>query len=315
MGAVEVMILPTGGLATYGEGDGGTGQARLDLAIAAWLEAKTGRSGSQKTARAYSDVLQGFRAAIVAAGADLDSQPTALALAAQRWAGRGAPAATTYNQRLAILSSFYSYAVKHDLLAANPIALVERRPVQAYAAAAPLTPAEVKARLAEIPKHTVAGLRDYALLAIALHTGRRLAEIAAMVYGNVRQLNDGRVAVTFPHCKGGKVMRDTLPLAVSRSLMAYLYQLHGAALGTLEAAAPVWVSLQQLGRHARPCLDHAGNAADLREVAGYVEVSRATSHLRPRPGRYWREGAGHSDSVGPRLATDYWPLPRRPPRR
>src|SRR5262249_27616218 len=81
--------------------------APLDLAIAAWLHAKTGRTGSARTARAYADTLAAFRAAALAAGADLDGEARALGLLAQAWAGDGDPAPATFNQRLAVVSSFY----------------------------------------------------------------------------------------------------------------------------------------------------------------------------------------------------------------
>src|SRR4051812_13963951 len=86
--------------------------APLDLAIAAWLHAKTGRTGSQRTVRAYADTLASFRAAVPAAGPDLDGEARALALLAQAWAASGDPAPATFNQRLAVVSSFYRYAYR-----------------------------------------------------------------------------------------------------------------------------------------------------------------------------------------------------------
>src|SRR4051794_38653161 len=90
--------------------------SRLDLTIAAWLDAKSNRSGSTKTERAYRDTLGSFRQLLTAQGFDLDSAAGALSLIVQAWAGRDDPKPTTYNQRLAILSSFYQYAIKHGLL-------------------------------------------------------------------------------------------------------------------------------------------------------------------------------------------------------
>ena len=49
--------------------------------------------------------------------------PSVVAPAAQGWAASSKRAATvapnTYNQRLASLSSFYQYAIKHEVLTAN----------------------------------------------------------------------------------------------------------------------------------------------------------------------------------------------------
>ncbi len=92
----------------------------IDLAIAAWLDAKAKRTGSAKTATAYATTLTAFRALLRDHGLDLDGDPALIGLAAQGWAGRGDPAPATFNQKLAILSIFYSYALKRDLLRAYP---------------------------------------------------------------------------------------------------------------------------------------------------------------------------------------------------
>ena len=63
-------------------------QSKLELAMAAWLDAKSKRSNSSKTLVAYRDTLASFRANLLAAGLDLDTTDiTSLALVAQGWAG------------------------------------------------------------------------------------------------------------------------------------------------------------------------------------------------------------------------------------
>ena len=47
----------------------------LDLVVAAWLDAKAGRSGSAKTLLAYRETLVGFRALLAARGQDLGGPP------------------------------------------------------------------------------------------------------------------------------------------------------------------------------------------------------------------------------------------------
>jgi integrase len=173
---------------------------------------------------------------------DLDSDPRAVALAAQGWAGQGAPAPATFNQRLAILSSFYSFARKRGLLAVeNPIGLVERRPVQAYATA---SVPNVRSALASIDRSDLAGLRDYAILAIALTTGRRVAELAALRWKDVHQ-EGGRVKLSFARTKGGKTAANMLPAAPSRAIMAYLAAPYGAGLGDLAPDAPIWLRIDR----------------------------------------------------------------------
>ncbi len=71
--------------------------SKLELAIAAWLDAKSKRSNSSKTLVAYRDTLASFRAVLLAAGLDLDtSDITTLALAAQGWAGQSTAAAPSF---------------------------------------------------------------------------------------------------------------------------------------------------------------------------------------------------------------------------
>src|SRR6266567_3607839 len=99
--------------------------SHIDVAIAAWLDVKKRRSGSEKTRRAYSDTLFLFRTQLQQTGRDLDPDGNLylqgeegekarqralaeIALAAQGFAGRpgknNAPiSASTYNLRLAIL--------------------------------------------------------------------------------------------------------------------------------------------------------------------------------------------------------------------
>lgn len=232
-----------------------------DLAIAVWLDAKRRLSGSKKTYKAYEETLYAFRALLRQTGRDLDPYAhlsgrgneeerrravNEIALAAQGFAGisqKGrAVAEATYNQRLAILSSFYTFANKRNFLdCGNPIDMVERSKVQAYKHAQPLDEQDVAQRMRAIDRSTKQGARDYALLAILLQTGRRLSEVVALRWRNV-QVQGSRVVVTFEHCKGGKVMRDSLPLPVANSLLEWLSMAYEGNLRHLDGNAPLWIS-------------------------------------------------------------------------
>jgi hypothetical protein len=76
--------------------------------------------------------------------------------------------------RLAILSSFYTYAKKLKFLAENPIELLDREKVQEYASAQALDVEDVAIRLQGIDQSTLKGARDYAILSVLLYTGRPL---------------------------------------------------------------------------------------------------------------------------------------------
>ena len=259
----------------------------MNLAIAAWLHAKFQRSRSAKTQTTYSAILQAYRALLQARGLDLDAadprriadvagsdasaalladlvaeRTRALALAAQAYAVQPATtrygdrpvAATTANLRLAAISSFYRYALRHDFLrGGNPIERVERQMVQSYAAARPIAYEELRARLAEMDLTTPAGLRDYALLLLGLHTGRRLSELAGLRRKHI-VVRAGRVEITWVRCKGGKTMRDELPRKgaqglAGEALVAWLMRLYGEDGAAEPLLSPV--ALDRLGRRSR----------------------------------------------------------------
>lgn len=238
----------------------------LDLAIAAWLDAKRGASGSERTFTAYQDTLTAARQALQAVDLDLDGPGSLVALAVQGWAaGRyqagvrveGTVAAATFNQRVAILSSFYDYARKHGLVSGNPCDLVERRKVGSYDHAEALDPQEARSRLQAIDRTTLVGLRDYALLSVALTTGRRLAELVGWRWGDVR-LAGTVVTLHTSHGKGGKVFTDTLPQRTSRALVAWLQTYYGARLRSLPADAPLWINLSRAAHGPDAALSRHG---------------------------------------------------------
>jgi len=66
-----------------------TPPGRLELAIAAWLNAKAGRSQSSGTREKYERTLHSYQAALQLVGLDLDSsEAKAMGLVAQEWAAR-----------------------------------------------------------------------------------------------------------------------------------------------------------------------------------------------------------------------------------
>src|SRR5437773_11362854 len=150
----------------------------LDQVIKIWIQEKANRTRSAETERAYTSRLEEFRAVLWAVGLDLDGDPQLVAVAAQGWADHtdrvddnGRPIAVapaTYNQRLAILSSFYRTAIKRGVLTANPITTIDRRPAEDYADVKVLDRDTLRAQLEQIDRSTLAGLRDYALVGVLL---------------------------------------------------------------------------------------------------------------------------------------------------
>jgi site-specific recombinase XerD len=229
--------------------------APVDVLIYGWLDAKFHRSGSEKTRQAYKDTLSQFRAVLQHQGLDLDHQEdeslVQIALIAQAFCSFSArgkqvkPA--TINQRTAILSSFYAYAIKQSVLTINPLDRVERSRVQAYAAVSALQPEQTTTALAHIDRSSDRGKRDYALLAILLSTGRRLSEVADLTLSNI-QWHAEKATLTFEHCKGGKVMRDTLSPATSHALSEWITTFYGPTTSIqAQDNRPVWVVLKTAG--------------------------------------------------------------------
>src|SRR2546430_7905653 len=263
--------------------------SHIDVAIKAWIEAKTRRSGSEKTRKAYEDTLTAFRSLLWQAGRDLDPYMNAredteearceavaeITLAAQGFAGLSVKdqvvAESTYNQRLAVLSSFYIFANKRNFFSCgNPIASVERSKVQSYKHAQPLDPQEVAQRMRAIDRSTKQGMRDYALLAVLLQTGRRLSEVVALRWCHV-QVQGAKVTLVFEHCKGGKTMRDTLPTPVANALLEWLSMAYGGNLRSLNGNVPLWISFTRRAAQQEDTPPRVPPPLTIRSVANICE--------------------------------------------
>ncbi len=184
--------------------------------MAAW-QAEHAQS-SAKTASTYAPMLQSFRSFLMGHGRDLDATAKDIAYHAQAWAAAPhsktgkAVTPATHNLRLAALASFYEYAIRHEELSGpNPIERVRRLKRELYtgAKAMPFADGEIERALAAIPGDTPNGMRDRALLSVALYTGRRLAEIADLLCGAIA-LSGGGLVIEWTHTKGGKSGRNVL---------------------------------------------------------------------------------------------------------
>lgn len=231
-------------------------QYSIEQLRTAWLDAKFKKSRSQKTRTAYAETFDSFRATLQQFALDMDGDATQVSLIAQGWASQrsaasnrdGDIAASTINQRLAILSSFYRYGKRQRILKDNPIEMVERAEVQEYANAEAKLPDEVEALLKQIDRRTIEGKRDYALLSIGFTTGNRVSAIATLHFGNltIKPTKQGeRVTIHFTRLKGGEVGNNDLDAGTSAALIDYLHALYGAELGHLAHNAPLWVSLSR----------------------------------------------------------------------
>jgi len=215
-----------------------------------WLLDKYIHTQSKSTVTAYRDILLSLRAYLRERSLDLDSQASEISSAVQLWASlrlpgskrQGSVAPSTYNQRIAAVSSFYRWSIEKGVyIDSNPADQLARASVQKYRHAQALNPQQVSARLKNIDRSTPRGLRDYVLLQVALNTGRSAQELASLTWRNVYSENEC-VTLIFERCKGGKTMSATLDIRLSKALLLYLRTIYGEQLDVLAPDAPLWIS-------------------------------------------------------------------------
>ena len=266
----------------------------LDQAVTAWL----GEFKSKKTQRAYKDGITSFRELLHSSGFDLDANKHTVSLAAQSWCGKSITnepvSAATYNQRKSILSSFYNYALRHEVLEYNPMQLVRGQKATTKDAALPLDASDVETSLASIDRSTIEGLRDYALLSLALTTGRRASELATLTWGNI-SITAKSMVIRWEHCKGDKLMLDDIKPGTQKALLVYLQKLYGAELGSLSANSPIFVSFSRNSFQKQISIQTVSNICKRYLGTSKVHATRHTFAVGME-----RAGANLSD-IGARL--------------
>lgn len=244
-----------------------------------FLEELHSKSGSAATVKNYRSVLHRFFATSANDGPpkspDQYTRQDILWFVhrttdSQRSRGK-APVASTINSRQATISSFYKFASSYTYLDsctghivllydhANPTAGLSFRKVgYAYRA---MSIGELTRLFAVIPKDTIKGLRDRALLLMYLHTARRRAEIANLRWGDLQEGvivdTDGtrRVGFLFTfHGKGRSTIDDVseMPLAAKAALDVYLEA--SGRRATMRPDSPLFTSSHHPGHMDQPLL-------------------------------------------------------------
>jgi site-specific recombinase XerD len=261
----------------------------LEHIIEAWLEENSTKS--QRTGEQYTEHITHFRAYVRSVGHDLFDDPDIIAMLAAEWAAKGrikeTIASATNHQRLTSLSSFFNYARKCNQVSCNPIKQIERLPIFHTEAAKPLPVEEVRTRLQAIDRTELLGLRDYALLVVALTTGRRVSEIASLHWGNIAYSGE-RVRITWKRCKGGRDHFDELSIGASNALFAYLNRRY-TDLSSLPPDVPIWPSNSRneskgkaIGNQAISdvCLKHLGTSKSNTTRCTFVSAIEKTDEER-----------------------------------
>lgn len=223
---------------------------RIALTIEEWLLDKYALTQSKCTETTYHDIVTSLRTYLQKRSLDLDSSANEIVSDIQLWANlrasgskrQGSVAPSTYNQRIAAVSSFYRWVIEKGIYNdSNPTIQLARATVQKYAHAHVLNAQQVGVKLKSIDRSTKRGLRDYTLLQVALNTGHSAQELASLTWRNV-SIDGEIVTLTFERCKGGKTMYSSLDVQLSKVLLMYVHAIYGEQLDILAPYTPLWVS-------------------------------------------------------------------------
>ena len=206
-------------------------------AIYAFLVEKEQRSGSYRTVKGYSQMLQNFFGRL---GKEPDkvSSPDIFAYAHGPGLSGKQTSAITISARIACLSSFYRFLIRMDLVQSNPCDKLERSQVSPSPPRG-LSAEQVQKLLAATP-NTPVGLRDRAIILTLVLTGRRRAEVLGMKAGDL-SIEGERAYYTY-RGKGGKRGRRELPQPALDAIRAGLAAF-GRDMATMaRRKEPLWPS-------------------------------------------------------------------------
>ena len=144
----------------------------------------------------------------------------------REWIGdleaRELAAATVYAMASKV-SSWYRWAMKDEQLAEviqhNPVTLARPKAPKAYKDAQALRDDSILALLDSVPRDTLTGKRDYAMLMFYLLTAHRRSEVCRLTWGNLER--NGSLTVRFL-VKGGDYTSEEVSLACWDALTDYL---------------------------------------------------------------------------------------------
>lgn len=288
-----------------------------------WLNAKYDlKSQSEKTRTAYKETLESFETYLQSRGLTLEGNPREVAARAQEWVVQSrrpghSVSSSTINQRYAILSSFYQYAVKFGACEHNPIDYCERPQRTVEDDAPALEPEYVASCMKRIDRASREGMRDYTLLMLALVTGRRSRELTGLQWRDVT-IRGTQMSLKF-RCKGGKIKEDLLEQSNTRILMAflrseygqnlerirdesYLFQSHGRNNpgGRLSATAIADIYRDRLGiskvhvtrhTHAVNAMEEGATLEEIGEQLGHANLKTTADYLKRKSRKVVSYGA------------------------
>jgi site-specific recombinase XerD len=145
------------------------------------------------------------------------------------------PSSITIGARIACLSSFYRFLIRHGMVAGNPCDALERPKIVAG------TPrgldAEQVRRLLSVIPDDIAGRRDRAIVLTLVLTGRRKSEVLNLKAGDLAV--EGDFAMYAYKGKGAKRGRRELPRPAYEAILATLADM-GEALERIAPRESLW---------------------------------------------------------------------------
>jgi integrase/recombinase XerD len=193
--------------------------------------------------------------------------------------GRGLSGCTR-NLSLSAVSSFYTYVcteyttvnsegIERPLHTFNPAGGKSlRAKVNPYGKAEALTTGEVQALLAAIPRSTLLGLRDYALILAYLYTGRRNTEMRKLKWGSIERV--GNAYWYTWSGKGKHNQRYEMPLPVYQAITTFLKA--AGMMTTIQPDGYIFVAVASA--NGKP-----GQPISMREVGRIVKKYAAAAGL------------------------------------
>ncbi|HEY6284762.1 MAG TPA: tyrosine-type recombinase/integrase, partial [Ktedonobacteraceae bacterium] len=249
----------------------------LDEQVSLWMQARASKRTS--TEKTYAFVMNDFREALQEQGLDLNSQDASAILSLiTKWADTNVDgskvAPNTYNHKVYIISSYYGYAVTQGWIETNPLETVEKREIVLVNEAKAVEFEKVKAGLKKIPRNTLPGKRDYALLCVLLTCGLHVSELVGLRCGDICII-DGEITIKYQQ-KGGIKGEQTLRQATAQALIDYLTMLYSNGYS---AGDPVWLSFARNDSKGQP-ITKPGVSDILKKYLGTskVESTRLTYH-------------------------------------
>lgn len=192
----------------------------------------------------------GTEVAVESAGVLLKDVTTARIFTWLNTAQQDGAQPATLNVHRAALASFYRHAREVEgWQIADPLSGIRAHSITPYGRSRYPSTYQVSQLLAAIPRGTVAGQRDLALIAGLYITTRRVSEWVALRWHNVHQEADGSYWFSYV-AKGGTQQRQAIPAFLWKQLEAYLVTAGRWPLP--QPHAPLFIRVGKRAQHGIP---------------------------------------------------------------